>query len=210
MLGGQLVAFACGLLSVWVVWRLTRDLFDVEVANVAAFVFAILPIPRGNASDALSDTPHLLFYLLATWLACSAIVNGRLLLLAGVGLLSGIAYWIRPEGLEVAIVAIACLLWHAIGAHWGVRRTALAGVALAGMTLIVAAPYALLAGKVTSKQHPVAKAQMATRLIATYAKAETKPEPAPPPAVAPPQAQPDAAQAASAPKRQRRPQVPRS
>ena len=32
-------------------------------------MFAVLPIPRGNAADAQSDTPHVLVYLLAAWLA---------------------------------------------------------------------------------------------------------------------------------------------
>jgi hypothetical protein len=54
MLGGQIVAFICGLLSVWVVWLFARDLFDARVANLAAFGFAILPQPRHSASDAMS------------------------------------------------------------------------------------------------------------------------------------------------------------
>jgi hypothetical protein len=169
MIGGQIVAFVCGLFSVWVVWLFARDLFDVQVANLAAFAFAILPQPRHSASDAMSDTPHLLFYLLAAWLASSAIVSGRLRLLAGAGLAGGIAYWIRPEGLEVVVVALACLVWQGLHAHWGFRRLSLATAALAGTTLVVASPYFVLAGKVTSKQHPLAKARQATTFIAQFA-----------------------------------------
>ena len=154
MIGGQTVSFVCGLLSVGVVWFFARDLFGAYAANVAALVFAVLPVPRASASDALSDTPHLLFYLLAAWLASSGIVKGRLLPLAGAGLASGIAYWIRPEGLEVALVALVWLLWHG---------------------------YYVLAGKVTSKQLPVAKARAAT-LIAQLAPAKPAAEPASPPA----------------------------
>ncbi|MBI3839407.1 MAG: glycosyltransferase family 39 protein [Planctomycetia bacterium] len=171
MIGGQIVAFIFGVLSVSVVWLFARDLFGVQVANLAAFVFAILPQPRDSASDAMSDTPHLLFYLLAAWLASSAIVSGRIWLLSGAGLASGIAYWIRPEGLEVMLVALACLVWQSFHARWGFRRLGLASAALAGTTLIVAAPYFVLAGKVTSKQHPLAKAQLATTFIAQLAKA---------------------------------------
>lgn len=162
MVGGQIVSFVCGLLSVCVLWFFARDLFGPNVANVAAFVFAILPVPRSSASDALSDTPHLLFYLLAARLASSGIVTGRLLPLAGAGLASGIAYWIRPEGLEVVLVALVWLVWHGFRADWGFRRIGLASAALVGTALIVAAPYYVLAGKVTSKQLPFAKAQAAS------------------------------------------------
>jgi hypothetical protein len=176
MLGGQLVSFICGLASVCVGWFFARDLFGVSAANVAAFVFAVLPVPRSSAADALSDTPHLLFYLLAAWLASTGLAKGRLLPLAGAGVASGIAYWIRPEGLEVVLVALACLLWHGFRADWSVRRLTLATTALAGTALLVAAPYYVLAGKVTSKQLPFAKARAAT-LIAQLK--EPKPDTAP-------------------------------
>jgi hypothetical protein len=176
MLGGQLVSFFFGLASICVVWFFARDLFGVQAANLAAFVFAVLPVPRSSAADALSDTPHLLFYLLAAWLASLGITKGRLWPLAGAGLASGIAYWIRPEGLEVALVGLIWLVWHGFREDWGVRRLGMATAALAGTALIVAAPYYVLAGKVTSKQLPFAKARAAT-LIAQFK--EPKPADAP-------------------------------
>jgi 4-amino-4-deoxy-L-arabinose transferase-like glycosyltransferase len=188
MLGGQLVSFICGLASVCVVWFFARDLFGMAAANLAAFIFAVLPVPRSSASDALSDTPHLLFYLLAAWLASTGISKGRILPLVGAGLSSGIAYWIRPEGLEVALVALAWLIWTGFREDWGVRRLGLATAALAGTALIVAGPYYVLAGKVTSKQLPFAKARAASLI------AELK-QPKPSDAAVPPQA----ATAASAP-----------
>ena len=44
------------------VWCLARDLYDKRVANIAALVFAMLPLVRSLASDAQSDMPHMLFY----------------------------------------------------------------------------------------------------------------------------------------------------
>ncbi len=185
MIAGQAVAFVCGLLSVGVVWLFARDLFDVRVANIAALVFAILPVPRSNASDAMSDTPHLVFYLLGAWLASAAVVRGRLWLLAGAGAASGVAYWIRPEGLEVAIVAMACVVWQGVRSQWSIRRVALASAALAGTVLLIAAPYAVLAGKITSKQHTIAHAQMAKTFIAKLGTAKPAELPnAPTPSVA--------------------------
>ncbi len=183
--GALAVTYLCGILCVVVVWFYARDLFDTHVANIAALIFAFLPLPRANASDALSDTPHLLFYLLAAWLACRAIAHGRLLLFAGVGATSGLAYWIRPEGLEVTAIALVCLFIQGMRMHWPWQRLGLACVTLAGSALLVVAPYLLLAGKVTSKQLPFAKVQAGTTFIAQQA--ELQP---PPKAISPPQAAP--------------------
>ena len=172
MIGGRIVTFACGLLSVWVVWLLARDLYDVRIANLAAMAFAVLPVPRANAADAQSDTAHLFFYLLATWLVMTALAGGRPLRLVGAGLASGIAYWIRPEGLEVALVGLACVIGYAVYAHWGWRRVGLSDAALAGTALVVAAPYCVLAGKFTSKQIPFAKYQPTGTFIAQVADEE--------------------------------------
>ena len=56
-----------------------RELVDTQTANLAAIIFAILPVPRSIAADVLSDSSHLLFYLLAAWLAAGAVRSGRLL-----------------------------------------------------------------------------------------------------------------------------------
>ncbi len=200
MLGGRAVSFICGLLSVWVVWLFARDLYDQTVANIAAFVFAVLPLPRVLASDAQSDMMHTLLYLVAAWLACRAITSGRLLPLAGAGVASALAYWIRPEGLEVFLVTLVVLAWLGIHADWSWRRVVLAGATLAAAVLLVAAPYPLVSGKFTSKQLPFIKQQRAASFIEQLAEvAPPKHEPAPaaevPPKVATPQAPPATADA---------------
>jgi hypothetical protein len=178
MAGGVLVSFVCGLLSVAVVWFLARDLFDEKVATVAALAFTVLPVPRANAVDAQSDTPHALAYLLAAWMATTGMTSGSLWRLAAAGLASGAAYWIRPEGLEVALVALPLLAWHAVAAHWPWRKRVLAVGTLASTALLVAAPYMLLSGKVTSKQLQFAKTTPAPTYIEQLAAS-----PAPSPAV---------------------------
>lgn len=176
-LAGLLVACVCGVLSVAVVWCLARELMGERVANLSALIFAILPMPRIHAADAISDTPHLLAYVTAAWLATMGVVNGNAWLLAGAGAASGVAYWIRPEGLAVALcawLAVACVGWRQ---KWPVRRLAVSLSVLAASTLAVAAPYPLLAGKITSKQHPIERAREATTIIASVA-ADSTPAPA--------------------------------
>ena len=189
MAGGIAASFICGVLSVAVVWLFARDLFDAQVANVAAIVFAVLPVPRAGAVDAQSDTPHALFYLLAAWLAATGITHGNLWRLGTAGLACGVAYWIRPEGLEVVLVALPLLAWHAWRAHWPWRKTSLALGTLAASALLVAAPYPILAGKLTSKQLPGAKHKIAR----AYQDLASSPAPAATTVAAQPQAvSPDA------------------
>ncbi len=175
MAGGMLVSFVCGVLSIAVVWLFARDLFDVRIANIAAIVFTVLPVPRSSAVDAQSDTPHAFFYLLAAWLATTGLTSGSIWRLAGAGLASGLAFWIRPEGLEVALVAAPFVAWQALPAPWPWRKSALAMAALAGTAFIVATPYMLLAGKITSKQLQFFKPEPAPTYIERLAESETPP-----------------------------------
>ncbi len=204
MAGGILASYICGLACVVVVWLLTRELFDTRVANIAATVFAVLPIPCWSAGDAQSDTPHLLAYLTAVWLAASGVVSGRFLPLAGAGAASAVAYWIRPEGLEVFLVALACVAWQGMRMNWTWRRMGLACATLAGATLLIAAPYPILAGKITSKQLPFAKNQPVNTFIdleaasQSVATAEPAPEQAPPEPATTPTTAPETVEQAAA------------
>lgn len=151
--GARLVSGICGLLSVPVLWLLARRVFDARVAGVAAVIFAGLPLFRQNAADALSDTPHLLFYLLGAWMAAEGLVRRRFWWFPAAGLASGLAYWIRPEGFSVALVAAAVLVLWAVTHRTMSRRRALA--CLVGLLLsaaIVATPYIYVKGAFTTKK----------------------------------------------------------
>jgi hypothetical protein len=134
--------------------------------------------------------PHLAAYVLAAWLASSGIITGNPRTLAAAGAASAAAYWIRPEGLEVFLIALICVAWQAIRGRWAWKKTAIAMSALTAATLVVAAPYPILAGKFTSKQLPFAKTQPAQTFIDLIATTErqpttpTPPKPAPGPAAA--------------------------
>ncbi len=170
--GGLIVSLLAGVLSVAVVWCFAREMFDTTIANIAAIGFAVLPVPRAGAVDAQSDTPHALFYLLAAWMTSTGLANGSLWRLAAAGLASGLAFWIRPEGLEVAIVASPFILWQAFRVAWPWRKSILAMVAVAGLACVIATPYMLLAGKITSKQLLIFKEEPPPSYIERLAVAE--------------------------------------
>ena len=195
MAGGLIVSMLAGVLSVAVVWCFAREMFDTTIANIAAIGFAVLPVPRAGAVDAQSDTPHVLFYLFAAWMASTGLASGNLWRLAAAGLASGLAFWIRPEGLEVALVATPFILWQASRQPWPWRKSIVALAAVAGLACVVATPYMLLAGKITSKQLLIFKEDPAPSYIERLAEAEQEETEHPPVQVAsaPERAQPTAA-----------------
>lgn len=155
ILSARLASGMAGVISVAVIWLLTRRLFDRRVADVAALLAAVWPLLRQNASDALSDTPHFMFYLAGVWLTCEGLVRRQARWFAAACAVSGVAYWIRPEGLIVGFTAALLLLIQLWRAEGQVRWRAICKVAAIGMVMFaVAAPYGLLAGKFTSKKNP--------------------------------------------------------
>lgn len=171
MAGGIAVSFIAGLLTVAVVWLFAREMFDSTIASIAAIGFAVLPVPRALAVDAQSDTLHGLFYLFAAWMASTGLASGNIRRLALAGLSSGLAFWVRPEGLEVAMIASGFVLLLAVFS-WPWRKSAVALAAVAGIALVVASPYMLLAGKITSKQLLIFKEKPAPSYIERLAEAK--------------------------------------
>jgi hypothetical protein len=150
--GARLVSGVFGVLVIAAVWLLARRVFDRRAADVAAILVAVLPLFRENASDVLSDTPHLFFYVLAVWLLIEGLTRRGWWWFVWAGMSSGLAYWIRPEGLSVVIVGTAVLLL------WGWQRrimppakvlSCVSALLIAGAAVSV--PYPILSGKFSSK-----------------------------------------------------------
>ncbi len=150
--GARLVSGVFGILSVLAVWRLAVRTFDRRTAIFAAALVAILPVFRQNAADALSDSLHLFLYVAAASLAIEAIMRRQLRWFVMTGAASGLAYWVRPEGISPAIVtAIFLPVWA-----WRTRKLRMRSVLEFAFVMILAAvlvmaPYFLMAGKFSSK-----------------------------------------------------------
>ena len=177
--GARLASGACGLLAVAFLWLFARRLYNERIANVTVLLAAVWPLFRLNASDGLSDTPHLMFYLAGAWLACEGLRSRRVGWFAAAGIASGLAFWVRPEGLVIAaatgltlLVGAFRLLFFSERPLWrsdyaGTDDAAnkegepprlvfylLAPLALIAATSLVVMPYVLVAGKITSKKLP--------------------------------------------------------
>jgi 4-amino-4-deoxy-L-arabinose transferase-like glycosyltransferase len=141
-----------GLLNVLVFWCWVRRAFDNRVAGIAAVFFAILPAFCESAADTMSDAPHLFFYLLSAWLITEGMVRRRFWFFPLAGASSGLAFWIRPEGLAPVVVGAGVIALLAI---FGREKPLPALAWLAGLLVaaaIVAAPYPCLKGKLTGKK----------------------------------------------------------
>lgn len=150
LLAARATAMLSGLLLIALVWLLARRVFDGRTAGLAALLFAALPLFRRNAADALSDSPHLVLYCLAVWAAVEGFQGRQWAWFLLAGTASGAAYAVRPEGLTVALVAAGLLGWMAMRERPRFHLACLVCVlASAGA---VAAPYAVLKGKLTAKK----------------------------------------------------------
>jgi hypothetical protein len=147
---GMLVTLLCGIGVVVAVYALTRTLFDEWVALVAAALAATAAEFCQLSADALSDMPHLLAYLVGLTLAVRGLQTGSMVRLLAGGVMSGLAYLIRPEGAEVAVVALVAALFIAPGRR--LRRRVLAGITIVAGAAIVASPYMLVTGKLVQKK----------------------------------------------------------
>lgn len=156
--GARLAGALAGTSSIIFLWLFARRLYDERIADLAALLAAVWPLLRWNASDVLSDTPQLACYLAAAWLACEGLVRRRSAWFAAAGAASGLAYWIRPEGLLVSLVTAAVILTELLRRERPPATKSFSSLAaLAAATLLIVAPYAVLSGKLTSKKNPFAK-----------------------------------------------------
>ena len=152
-LAARLACGISGVACVVMVWLLVRETLNRSAANVAAVVFAVLPTVRQNAADALSDSSHLMLYLLAAWMVCRAATCRSQWRLFLAGIASGLAFWVRPEGLSVSLIGAGCVLvvpgWRiALG---GTRRALIGSSAILAGAALVAAPLAWTSAKLTGK-----------------------------------------------------------
>src|SRR5487761_1342427 len=153
--GTRLASGARGLLAMVFLWLFARRLYDERIANVSVLVAAVWPLFRLNACDSLSDTPHLMFYLAGAWLACEGLRSRRAGWFCAAGLASGLAFWVRPEGLVVAAATGLLLAVEFCRPKLLARsKTVVAAIGLVAATALVVAPYVLIAGKITSKKLP--------------------------------------------------------
>ncbi len=149
-LAAQGVSALASVLLLWPLHCLTRRMFGDQSANLAVFLFALLPFPNAIGHETLSDALALGFTVAA--LACGeATLRTRSWLAAvGCGVFAGLGFWTRPEvALVPPVVALAgAIRWRPWADEW-----ALAGrlLAMAAAVLVFVGGYAAVKGEISEK-----------------------------------------------------------
>jgi 4-amino-4-deoxy-L-arabinose transferase-like glycosyltransferase len=139
----RLVAAFIGASTVWLTYRIGRDLESPWLGLVAAAQLAVLPMHVRESHFILTDVPVTALMTLALWLAMRAGRVRNVSAYAAAGAIAGLAAAAKYNG-AVAVVAIA-IVWvlHERSASDRTRKAAAALSAMAAAFLL-AVPYAIL------------------------------------------------------------------
>ena len=146
---GQLVSVAAGGVGTFATWRLARAIYGDRVALAAALVFALHPRLVASSAGVQSDGLYLALFVLATGAAWRALAEDRLGSAGLAGLLCGLAYLTRPEGLVVAVALGLWILGRALRTPRKALRAAALGACFAAFLGAVGAPYVVALHDVT-------------------------------------------------------------
>lgn len=136
---GVLLSVLAGGASVVALYGFLRSAFDRRLAMVGGALLCVLPYAVRFSSDVQSDGVYLALFLWAVAQLWSSLGVGSKRSAFWAGVLSGLAYLTRPEGVGVLVVGLI------LAAEKGWRREWTASVALAWSGAICAG-FALLAG----------------------------------------------------------------
>ena len=144
------------MLLVFPTYWLGRLLFGKFAGFAAALLFQVLPVPAEVTSDGLTEGLYLLGLGTALLLGTRAIQKPGVGGFLSCGLVTGLTYLVRPEGMIVAAAVGMVALTMGVVGRWS-RSQAAAGItALVVGAVLPAVPYMVLIEGVTNK--PAGKA----------------------------------------------------
>jgi 4-amino-4-deoxy-L-arabinose transferase-like glycosyltransferase len=140
---GRAVTALAGVATVWLVWRLARDLSSPTVALLAAAQLAVRPMHVRESHYVLTDVPMTALTTLTLWLAVRAARLRTVAAYAWAGAAGGLAAAAKYNG-GVVLVAVAAtwVLHERRAADRGRKAAAVAGAA--ALAFLIGAPYTLL------------------------------------------------------------------
>ena len=148
---GQYVSIAAGCLLCVPIYFLGRSAFRRSTGMIAAALAIALPTLAEITADALSDGLFLLFNISALALLQCGISKGSWKACVLAGVMSGIAYLVRPEGVLTIAAGGANIVLLTVRLPKEKKRWLGCGMALAMGYLVVAGPYVATIGKFTNK-----------------------------------------------------------
>lgn len=172
---GQIVSILCRVLAIVAMYFIGKKFVGARMSFWGLFILLLLPAFAKYGSDVLRDWPHMLFLAAGFLLMLWATEENRWWLFGGVGLVSGLGYWIRNECIQVVVYAALWLLVSLLLR----KRSANAKKLIRGLVLLViafaisAGPYMFLKGTVL----PQRLGRTAKLFLATFSKSEIQEAP---------------------------------
>jgi 4-amino-4-deoxy-L-arabinose transferase-like glycosyltransferase len=140
-LAGVVVSVIGGTAAVACLYGFVRAAFGRTTAFVAAAILAVHPYVIKFSGDVQSEGLYLGLFLGAVWALWLALRNASLRAASVAGLLCGLAYLTRPEGIGLLVVGGALAAWQALRGSWSRRRLVAWGALLFLSTALVGGPY---------------------------------------------------------------------
>lgn len=140
---GRVVAAAIGAATVWVTYRIGRDLESRALGLLAAAQLAVLPIHVRESHFILTDVPVTALTTATVWLAIRAMRVRTARAYAWAGAAAGLAGGAKYNG-AIAVTSIAVAWLVRERAAPGRGRKAAAAVAATAAAFLLAAPYTVL------------------------------------------------------------------
>lgn len=140
----RLLTVAFALLTLFLVYRLTRRLFERKAALIALALLAISQLHVSSSHFITTDVPVTFFIVLAVWFCWDVFERGRGRDYALAGLIIGLACSTKYSAYPIVLVLLA-----SIGGRWWMRRdVSFSMLLIAGLSaaagFLIGTPYALI------------------------------------------------------------------
>ncbi|MDG2049671.1 MAG: glycosyltransferase family 39 protein, partial [Myxococcota bacterium] len=145
----QWVSLVAGSLAVAALYCFLIQAWNRRVAVLGAFLLAINPYAARLSADVQSDALYLFLFLSAIGFIFGALRTRRSSLAWAAGLVAGLAYGVRPEGVGVVIVGIGLALTAWLRGTWSLGTLLRWVMALTLGAAAVMVPYLIVLRGVT-------------------------------------------------------------
>lgn len=140
---GVMVSVVAGALGVLAVHAFLCRAFDARIAWIGGVLFALHPYAVTFSADVQSEGLYFTLFLATVAGLWRALMERSSAWAALSGVLAGVAYWTRPEGLGLAAAGIAFAALLLFQGRWSIPFFARWATALALGAVVVAAPYVI-------------------------------------------------------------------
>jgi hypothetical protein len=111
-LAGRMTSVLMGSLTVIPFFLLIKGMFNIRIATVSSFFYAISPRLADYSSDVLREPTFWFFSIMALWLVWESISRGNLLCMVLASLSTGLSAFARIEGIAVFFLIFFWIIWY--------------------------------------------------------------------------------------------------